>query len=79
MRSAIVVDPNSSTPIHTQIYEAWRHGILNRRFRGGERMPSTRELSKALGVARGTVAQAYEQLLAEGYLQAARGSGPCCP
>jgi len=38
-------------------------------------MPSTRELSKSMGVSRGTVSQAYEQLLAEGYLQSKRGAG----
>jgi GntR family transcriptional regulator/MocR family aminotransferase len=75
MRSAIVIDPTSATAIHVQIYESWRKGILAGRFRRGERMPSTRELSASLGVARGTVAQAYEQLLAEGYLQTQRGAG----
>jgi GntR family transcriptional regulator / MocR family aminotransferase len=75
MRAAIVIDPKSATPIHRQIYESWREGILRGRFAHETRVPSTRELAKTLGVARSTVTQAYEQLIAEGYLQTARGSG----
>jgi GntR family transcriptional regulator/MocR family aminotransferase len=75
MRTAIAIDSRSATPLHRQIYDAWRGDILTGRFRRGERVPSTRELAAALKVARATVAQAYEQLLAEGYLHATRGSG----
>lgn len=38
-------------------------------------MPSTRELAATLGVSRATVTAAYEQLVAEGYLDGHRGSG----
>lgn len=75
MRAAIVIDTADETPIYRQIYDAWRSGILTGRFRGGERVPSTRELADALAVSRATVTQAYEQLIAEGYLQALHGSG----
>src|SRR5262249_25049263 len=37
--------------------------------------PSTRDLAETLGVARATVTTAYDQLIAEGYLESARGSG----
>jgi GntR family transcriptional regulator / MocR family aminotransferase len=75
MRPAITVDPAAATPIYRQVYDAWRAGILAGRFPGGSRVPSTRELAAVLAVARSTVTQAYEQLIAEGYLQTARGSG----
>lgn len=75
MRAAIVIDPAAGTPLHRQVYEAWRTGILNGRFRGGERVPSTRELADALAISRSTVTQAYEQLIAEGYLQTRHGAG----
>jgi len=75
MRTAIVIDPRSATPLHRQIYDAWRNDILAGRFRRGERVPSTRDLASTLNVARATVAQAYEQLLAEGYLHATQGAG----
>lgn len=75
MRAAIAIDTTSPTPLHRQIYEAWRCGILAGRFRQGDRVPSSRELAKALRVSRSTVTQAYEQLFAEGYIETLRGSG----
>lgn len=39
----------------------------------GDALPSTRALAAHLGVSRGTVVVAYDQLLAEGYLSAAGG------
>ena len=75
MRAAITLNPDSSVPLQKQIYDEWRQGILGGRFRGAERVPSTRDLARALGVARSTVTAAYDQLIAEGYLEAAHGSG----
>ncbi|MGA2877781.1 MAG: PLP-dependent aminotransferase family protein [Bryobacteraceae bacterium] len=75
MRTALVLDRASDSPLHRQIYNQWRQGILTGRFRRAERVPSTRELSTALEVSRSTVTQAYDQLIAEGYLESSRGSG----
>src|SRR6202050_4040559 len=72
---AIVLDRSSSAPLHRQIYDQWRQGVLTGRFRCAERVPSTRELSTALAVSRSTVTQAYDQLIAEGYLESSAGSG----
>jgi GntR family transcriptional regulator / MocR family aminotransferase len=75
MPPALVLRRDSTAPLHRQIYDQWRDGILTGRFRGAERVPSTRELSAALQVSRSTVTLAYEQLIAEGYLESSRGSG----
>jgi GntR family transcriptional regulator/MocR family aminotransferase len=75
MRLAIVVDPKAPLTLHRQIYQEWRNGILTGRFHPGERAPSSRELAAILDVSRSTVTQAYEQLVAEGYLQSVHGSG----
>ena len=75
MRIAMSIDRGSSSPLHRQIYEEWRAGILSGRFRNGERVPSTRDLAFSLDVARATVTAAYDQLIAEGYFETARGSG----
>jgi GntR family transcriptional regulator/MocR family aminotransferase len=72
---AIVLDRNSPAPLHRQIYREWRNGILSGRFRPGDRVPSTREFAATLGVSRSTVSEAWDQLIAEGYLEAVRGSG----
>lgn len=52
-----------------------RDAVRSGRLPAGIRLPSTRTLAADLGVARGTVTQAYEQLVAEGYLTARQGSG----
>jgi GntR family transcriptional regulator/MocR family aminotransferase len=75
MRTPIVVNRRSDVPLHRQIYDEWRKGILAGRFGRGDRMPSTRELAATLRVSRTTATAAYEQLIAEGYLRTARGSG----
>ena len=75
MRVAMVLQRASGMPLHRQIYEQWRSGILTGRFRRGERVPSTRELAATLSVSRSTVTESYEQLIAEGYLDASQGSG----
>jgi GntR family transcriptional regulator/MocR family aminotransferase len=53
---------------------AVRDAIRDGRLRPGDRVPSTRALAHDLGLARGTVAEAYAQLGAEGYLQARPGA-----
>ncbi|AHH94799.1 PLP-dependent aminotransferase family protein [Kutzneria viridogrisea] len=47
---------------------ALREAIRSGRLTAGAQLPSSRALAQDLGLARGTVVQAYEQLLAEGYL-----------
>jgi GntR family transcriptional regulator / MocR family aminotransferase len=69
------LDRASPMPLQRQVYEAWRTGILDGRFRAGTRLPSTRALARTYGISRITVTTAYEQLLAEGYLETRHGSG----
>ena len=54
---------------------ALREAIQGGRLAAGERLPATRILATELGISRGTVSAAYDQLVAEGYLQARHGSG----
>lgn len=54
---------------------ALRHAIQSGRLVPGTRLPSTRALAAELGLSRGTVSAAYDQLVAEGYLLARTGSG----
>ncbi|WP_147254475.1 PLP-dependent aminotransferase family protein [Pseudonocardia hierapolitana] len=54
---------------------ALRAAIRDGRLAPGTRLPPTRVLAGELGVARGTVTAAYDQLVAEGYLSARRGAG----
>ncbi|MGL1311205.1 GntR family transcriptional regulator, partial [Vibrio parahaemolyticus] len=41
----------------------------------GMQLPSSRDLALELGTSRNTVTYAYEQLLAEGYLESRTGAG----
>src|SRR2546428_3843151 len=52
-----------------------RAAIRAGRLAAGARLPSTRALAIDLGLARGTVVEAYAQLTAEGYLEARHGAG----
>jgi GntR family transcriptional regulator/MocR family aminotransferase len=71
----IVVDRKSGTPLHRQIYEALRTGIVQGNLRPRQRIPSSRTLAIELGVSRFPVLNAYAQLLAEGYLESRVGAG----
>ena len=54
---------------------ALRDAIRSGRLAGGAWLPSSRALARDLGVARNTVAEAYGQLVAEGWLVTRQGSG----
>ncbi|HEV2800688.1 MAG TPA: PLP-dependent aminotransferase family protein [Pyrinomonadaceae bacterium] len=71
----IMLDGKSAVPLYRQIYEAIRHAILSGNLRPTAPLPPTRLLSKHLGVSRMTVINAYDQLFAEGYLEAKTGAG----
>lgn len=58
-----------------QLVGALREAITRGRLAPGTRLPSTRDLAADLGVSRGLVVGAYEQLTAEGRLLTRRGSG----
>jgi GntR family transcriptional regulator / MocR family aminotransferase len=65
----------SGEPLFRQIYAGFRAAILAGQIRAGERLPSTRDLGEQLHVSRTVVVMAFDQLLAEGYVEGRRGSG----
>src|SRR5208283_2008542 len=71
----IYVDRKGGKPLYSQVYEAFRAAIVDRKLRAGERIPSTRALASELGISRIPVLNAYAQLLAEGYFKSRTGSG----
>jgi GntR family transcriptional regulator / MocR family aminotransferase len=68
------LDRGSAEPLRAQLERELREAIRSGRLRPGERLPSTRELAHFLGVSRGLVVGCFEQLRAEGYVQARTGS-----
>jgi GntR family transcriptional regulator / MocR family aminotransferase len=75
MTTLLSVDRQDPAPLYRQIYASFRARILAGELRAGEPVPSTRDLSRELGVSRIPVLEAYGQLLAEGYFEARRGAG----
>ena len=71
----IALDKASEIPLHRQLYFNFREAILGKQLQKGTQLPSTRELAKHLEVSRSTVINAFEQLLAEGFLTGKIGSG----
>jgi GntR family transcriptional regulator/MocR family aminotransferase len=71
----IRIDPRSGSGLQAQIYNGIRRAILEGIVPPGSQLLSSRALAEDLGVSRTTTLLAYEQLQAEGYLQARRGSG----
>jgi GntR family transcriptional regulator/MocR family aminotransferase len=61
--------------VRAGLESALRDAVRTGRLAAGVRLPSSRDLAADVGVARNTVAEAYAQLVAEGWLTARTGSG----
>ncbi len=71
----IPVDRTAEKPLIRQVYEQIRQQILRGELQAASKLPSTRELAGDLHVSRNVVLEAYDQLLAEGYIESRPGSG----
>lgn len=68
------IDRSTRVSKRVQLERELRGAIQTGRLKTGAVLPSTRSLAADLEVARGVVVEAYEQLLAEGYLSSHQGS-----
>ncbi len=68
------LDRRGERPLHEQLEGTVRDAIRDGRLPPGARLPSSRGLAGELGVSRGVVTSAYEQLVAEGYLETRQGA-----
>ncbi len=64
----VTLRDDGSGPLHGQLEQELRTAIRTGRLAADATLPSTRALAAQLGVSRGVVVEAYEQLVAEGYL-----------
>ena len=71
----IPLDRSQPRGLRAQIEDELRGAIRAGRLAPGTPLPSTRALAVDLGVTRGVVVDAYDQLIAEGYLAVAAGRG----
>jgi GntR family transcriptional regulator/MocR family aminotransferase len=70
----VELERHSEQPMYEQLERALRAAIRDGRLPAGTRLPSSRALATELGISRGVVTAAYEQLAAESYLEARQGA-----
>ncbi|MBG0832515.1 PLP-dependent aminotransferase family protein [Planomonospora sp. ID67723] len=71
----VSVDRDLPVPLSVQLAGRLRLAMRDGTLKSGERLSSTRDLSRQLGVSRTVVTEAYQQLYAEGWLEGRHGSG----
>lgn len=72
----LILPPRSEgTPSFQWLRNALRTEILNGRIEPGSKLPASRELARQYRLSRGTILAALDELQAEGYVEARRGSG----
>jgi DNA-binding transcriptional MocR family regulator len=72
---SLTVSQNSGQPLADQIVAGVKRQIDDRHLRPGSKLPSIRSFAEAHNVSRFTVVEAYDRLVAMGYLQSRRGAG----
>ena len=70
----ITLSRQDVAPLKRQLYAQLKDAVAGGRLKAGDAVPSTRELSRDLGVSRNTVGEAYDMLIAEGYLLSRQGA-----
>ncbi|GLU87079.1 HTH-type pyridoxine biosynthesis transcriptional regulator PdxR [Kocuria sp. NBRC 114282] len=69
----MVLERSGALSLPVQLADGIRSQVASRALAPGDALPSTRLLASRLGVSRGTVVSAYDQLIGEGYLRAEQG------
>jgi GntR family transcriptional regulator/MocR family aminotransferase len=73
--SSLALDRSAAASLQDQIVGYFRDAVLSGRLKGGARVPSSRVLAADHDIARITVVEAYDRLVAEGFLTSRPGSG----
>lgn len=71
----MLADFDAAVPVVDRIVDSLRRQIDERALRAGMRLPSIRQFAATQNVSRFSVVEAYDRLVALGYLQSRRGSG----
>jgi GntR family transcriptional regulator/MocR family aminotransferase len=71
----IELDHAGKQPLYRQLSAALRQAIQTGRLRPGDQLPATRDIAGSLGLARGTVVRAYNELLSSGHAEGKTGTG----
>lgn len=75
MFSIYKIDPNINIPIYQQLVDMTRAAVKKGDLVAGQQLPTVQELSRELGVAKGTIKRAYDELEHEGLIEKVQGRG----
>ncbi|PKG22391.1 MocR-like pyridoxine biosynthesis transcription factor PdxR [Niallia nealsonii] len=71
----IFLQKENKIAIHKQIYDYFRTEILTGNIKEGTKLPSIRQLASDLQISKNTVNEAFQQLMAEGYIESKQKKG----
>ena len=69
------IDLKNRRPIYEQVVDNFKRLVVSGRLKEGERVPSTRDMAKTLGINPNTVQKAYRELENRGYFYTVLGQG----
>ena len=72
---ALDIERRADAPLHRQLYDRLVGEIASGSIKPGEKLPSTRDFARLLGVSRNTILLAFDHMTSEGFLQPMTGSG----
>ena len=75
MNSVYKVNPSLDVPIYQQLVDSIRVAIKNGTLPAGHQLPTVQEMTERLGIARGTIKRAYDELELAGLVEKAQGRG----
>lgn len=75
MESVYKVNPELDVPIYQQLVDSIRAAIKSGTLPAGHQLPTVQEMTERLGIARGTIKRAYDELELAGLVEKAQGRG----
>lgn len=71
----ININFRDSRPIYEQVRDGFRDLIISGALRGGDKLPSVRELATSLTINPNTIQRAYRELETDGFIESVSGKG----
>lgn len=75
MEAIYKINPELEVPIYQQLVDSIRAAIKNGTLPAGQKLPTVQEMTEKLGIARGTIKRAYDELELAGLVEKAQGRG----
>jgi len=75
MEAIYKINPELDIPIYQQLVDSIRAAIKNGTLSAGQQLPTVQEVTELLGIARGTIKRAYDELELAGLVEKAQGRG----